>query len=108
MNHTSLTLVACALSLLATPAFALSARVHGEALVKARCAPCHAIGRTGDSPDVLAPPLRAIAAKYRIEDLEEAFAEGIMVGHRSETMPAFELTPAQIEGLGAYLRSLKR
>lgn len=96
------------LSLLATPAFALSPRAQGEALVKAQCAPCHAIGRKDSSPNVAAPPLRTIAAKYRIQDLEEAFAEGIMVGHQAVEMPAFEMTPVQIEGLSAYLRSLKR
>ena len=96
------------LTLLASPSFAQSPRAQGEALVKAQCAPCHAIGRTGSSPNAAAPPLRLVAAKYRIEDLEEAFAEGIMVGHQAGEMPAFEMTPAQIEGLSAYLRSLKR
>ena len=42
------------------------------------------------------------------EDLEEAFAEGIMVGHQSADMPAFEFEPPQIDALTGYLRSLKR
>lgn len=66
------------------------------------------VASTGASPNPKAPPLREIARKYKPEDLEEAFAEGIMVGHQSPDMPAFELEPAQIDALTAYLRALKR
>ncbi len=97
-----------ALALLAGPALAQSSRSAGEALVKAQCAPCHAAARPGASPNPKAPPLREIARKYKLEHLEEAFAEGIMVGHQSPEMPAFEFEPPQIDALIAYLRSLKR
>jgi cytochrome c len=80
----------------------------GEALVKERCASCHATGRTGASPNAKAPPLREIARKYRPADLEEAFAEGIMVGHQAVEMPAFEFEPDQIDALVSYLRALRR
>jgi mono/diheme cytochrome c family protein len=99
---------ALVLALLAGPALAQSSRSAGEALVKAQCAPCHAAARTGASPNPKAPPLREIARKYKLEDLEEAFAEGIMVGHQTPEMPAFEFEPPQIDALIAYLRSLKR
>ena len=105
MRHIQLAL---ALAILASPALAQSSRSDGGALVKTQCAPCHAIARTGASPNPKAPPLREIARKYKPEDLEEAFAEGIMVGHQSSDMPAFELEPAQIDALTAYLRALKR
>lgn len=105
MRHIQIVLV---LALLASPALAQSSRSAGEKLVKAQCAPCHAIARTGASPNPKAPPLREIARKYKPEDLEEAFAEGIMVGHQSPDMPAFELEPAQIDALTSYLRALKR
>ena len=99
---------ALVLALLASPALAQSSRSAGEKLVKAQCAPCHAAARTGASPNPKAPPLREIARKYKLEDLEEAFAEGIMVGHQTPEMPALEFEPPQIEALTAYLRWLKR
>jgi mono/diheme cytochrome c family protein len=105
MRHIQLAL---ALAILAPSALAQSSRSAGEALVKAQCAPCHAVGSTGASPNLKAPPLREIARKYKPEDLEEAFAEGIMVGHQSADMPAFEFEPPQIDALIAYLRALKR
>jgi mono/diheme cytochrome c family protein len=100
--------LALVLAFLTSPALAQSSRNAGETLVKAQCAPCHAIARTGASPNPKAPPLREIARKYKPEDLEEAFAEGIMVGHQSPDMPAFEFEPAQIDALTGYLRALKR
>lgn len=89
------------------PAHAQTAVARGAALVKQHCAACHAIGPAGDSPSDKAPPLREIARKYKVEDLEEAFAEGIMVSHQATDMPPFEFSPPQIEGLTAYLRSLR-
>ena len=100
--------LALIIALLACPALAQSSRSAGEALVKAQCAPCHAIDRTSASPNPKAPPLREVARKYKLEDLEEAFAEGIMVGHQTPEMPAFEFEPPQIDALTAYLRWLKR
>jgi mono/diheme cytochrome c family protein len=89
------------------PARAQSAAERGAALVKQHCAACHALGASGASPNVKAPPLREIARKYRVEDLEEAFAEGIMVSHQPTDMPAFTLDPPQIAALSAYLRVLR-
>jgi cytochrome c len=100
--------LALVFALLASPALAQSRQSEGEVIVKAQCASCHAIARTGASPNPKAPPLREIARKYKPEDLEEAFAEGIMVSHQSADMPAFEFEPAQIDALTSYLRSLKR
>jgi mono/diheme cytochrome c family protein len=81
---------------------------RGEAIAKKHCATCHAIGRTGQSAHPKAPPLRTLAAKYPLETLEEAFAEGIMVSHDAPEMPAFEMEPRQIDDLIAYLKSLQR
>jgi hypothetical protein len=40
-----------------------------------------------------------------VENLSEALAEGIIVGHPE--MPRFELTPHQIEDFLSYLKSLE-
>lgn len=78
----------------------------GQALARAECSRCHGIGRTDESPLEQAPPFRRLHQRYPIEHLAEAFAEGIVVGHTE--MPAFQLDPAQIDALLAYLASLER
>ena len=81
---------------------------RGYALVEARCSGCHAVGRTGASPYPAAPPLRTLPAKYDVEGLAEAFAEGILVFHKGEKqMPEFQLPPEEIDDLIVYLKSLK-
>lgn len=84
-----------------------TAEARGRALAEANCSTCHAIGPHGASPYAPAPPFRTLNAKYDVEGLAEAFAEGIEVGHRgAREMPQFELTPDQIDDLIAYLKSL--
>jgi len=100
-------LVIVAALVIAAPAAAQTAASRGAALVQRNCAGCHAIGPTGESPNAKAPPLREIARKYRPQDLEEAFAEGIMVSHEGQEMPPFTLDPPEIAALTAYLRSLR-
>lgn len=81
---------------------------RGRALVLSTCSGCHATGRTGDSPYPSAPPFRVIAARTDVENLAEAFAEGIVVGHQGDRqMPEFQLSPGEIEDLIAYLKSLQ-
>ncbi|MEZ5870943.1 MAG: cytochrome c [Nitratireductor sp.] len=78
---------------------------HGEALVVANCSPCHAIGKTGDSPHSDAPPFRTLSERYPIDALEEAFAEGIETGHPD--MPSFSAEPEQIADILAYIWSVQ-
>lgn len=77
---------------------------EGRALVERNCARCHAIGRMDESPNDEAPPFRRLHERYPIESLAEAFAEGIVVGHKD--MPAFEFSPQEIDALVAYINSL--
>lgn len=79
----------------------------GKAFVQAACAKCHAVEAKGDSPNKKAPAFAKIAKSYSPEMLEEAFAEGIVVGHGTSDMPQFELEPADIDNLTAYLRTLR-
>ena len=100
-----LTAVAC-LPLVA-PATAQDPRAQrGLTFARTHCASCHAVGRTGNSPLGIAPPFRTLHTRYPVEDLAEALAEGIMTGH--PTMPQFQLDPAQINDLIAYLHTLER
>lgn len=79
---------------------------RGRVFVETNCARCHAVGRIGQSPLPPAPPFRDLHKRYPVENLAEAFAEGIVTGHPS--MPEFQLDVAQIDDLLAYLRSLER
>lgn len=79
--------------------------LEGHRLAEIYCARCHAIGAEGESPHPMAPPFRIIGRNYPVNTLEEAFAEGILVGHRD--MPEFSLEPAQIDDLVAYLQSVQ-
>ncbi|MBI1384636.1 MAG: c-type cytochrome [Rhizobiales bacterium] len=99
------------LALLAAPSMALSdeyedAVERGRLLVEERCARCHAVGRDGASPFPEAPPFHEIVARYPVEGLAEAFAEGITVGHPA--MPEFVLPPEEITDLLTYLDDLTR
>ena len=100
-------LAAAAGLLLVGPASAQDPREQrGLAFARTNCGSCHAVGRAGDSPLRIAPPFRTLHTRYPVEDLAEALAEGITTGH--PTMPQFQLDPAQINDLIAYLRTLER
>lgn len=77
----------------------------GRDLARDQCGGCHAIAPSDTSPNAEAPPFDEIVKLYPPETLEEALAEGIMVGH--EDMPAFVFSADQVEQLVAYLKSLE-
>ena len=75
----------------------------GRTLAETHCATCHAIGKKGQSPNPKAPRFSTLAQRYPLDNLAEAFSEGILVGHGP--MPEFQFEPDQIDGLIAYLKS---
>jgi len=81
-----------------------AAITHGKALVEANCSRCHAVGREDHSKHPEAPAFRTLWQRYPIDALEEAFAEGIYVGHPD--MPEFIADPDQIEAIIAYIDAL--
>jgi mono/diheme cytochrome c family protein len=100
-----LTLMACA----QTTTTAAPARntdvAEGRRLAEINCATCHAIGASGESRHPMAPPFRTFSHDYPVNALQEAFAEGILVGHPA--MPEFQLEPQQIEDLLGYIESVQ-
>jgi len=78
---------------------------EGKALAEMHCSTCHAIGTSGASPLQVAPPFRTLGQKYDLDNLQEALAEGIAVGHPE--MPQFEFSPEQSDALIAYLKSIQ-
>jgi cytochrome c len=77
----------------------------GQALAETSCAHCHAVGRSGASPIVQAPPFRYLGRKWPVENLAEALAEGIVVGHPA--MPAFAFSPAEIDDFLGWLQAIQ-
>ena len=78
---------------------------RGGAFAEAKCSGCHAVGATGVSPMAAAPHLRDIGLRYPVDQLAEAFAEGIVTGH--PTMPEFVLSQEENRDLIAYLKSIQ-
>ena len=105
----------CALTACATsdaPATAASERApeparleRGHHLAVTNCSSCHAIGRSGDSRHPMAPPFRYLSQNYRVNELEEAFAEGVLVGHPD--MPEFTLSAEDVDALLSYIQSVQ-
>jgi mono/diheme cytochrome c family protein len=81
---------------------------EGAALASLYCARCHAIRGKGPSPEPDAPPFSSFIRKWPAENLAEAMAEGMMVGHQNNPMPVFAFTPEEIDALIAYLESLEK
>jgi cytochrome c len=79
---------------------------RGEELLTRDCSHCHAVGRTGDSPNKEAPAFRTLAQRYPIESLEEALGEGIMSGHPD--MPEFQFDADDVGAIIAYLKSIQQ
>lgn len=90
---------------LASASFADDLVDLGHEIAQTNCARCHAIGKTGTSTHPEAPPFRTLSSRYPIEALDEAFAEGIRVGHKD--MPVFTPTPEQAGALLAYLELIQ-
>jgi mono/diheme cytochrome c family protein len=78
---------------------------RGRALVGRLCSRCHAIDRTGASPHAEAPPFRTLGARYPIDSLAEALAEGLVTGHPD--MPEFMFEVQDVGAILAYLKSIQ-
>lgn len=101
----ALALGACAQTQALDPPAAGADPAEGRRMAEIHCARCHAIGADGESRHPMAPPFRTLSRNYPLNSLEEAFAEGILVGHRD--MPPFEFEPRQIDDIVAYLNSIQ-
>ena len=77
----------------------------GRELAVARCGGCHAVDRTGESPNPRSPRFRDLGARFPFDGLREALMQGMIVGHPQ--MPIIHLTQAESGDLVAYLRGLQ-
>lgn len=83
----------------------LKSVLRGQELALSKCAQCHEVGQEGKSVHPEAVPFRFIARLYPVEELAEAFAEGIYVGHPD--MPTFELSVDDVSDLLNYLKAVQ-
>jgi mono/diheme cytochrome c family protein len=79
---------------------------NGQQLAIRLCGSCHAVDMSSNSPRSDAPAFRVFAERYSVWDLQEALAEGIVVGHPD--MPQFVLTSDEIGDLLRYMDGLNR
>jgi mono/diheme cytochrome c family protein len=105
MKTLTLILSCLALSLLGAPARAQDPARHGRALAKEFCAECHAIGKTGKSPHVGAPPFRTFGSKFDLDHFPRRLIGGISSNHPD--MPEFKFSPRDAVDLRDYLRTIQ-
>jgi len=91
--------------LILASAQAQEARIErGRALAETQCAPCHAVGPSGDSPRAAAPGFRTLPPNFASEDLAAVFSD-----QNHEVMPKFQgLDGSDVVALATYIRSLER
>ncbi len=97
---------ALASGLLAASPGAAQDPAAGKEIALRLCARCHAVAPGMASPTENAPPFASFGKEWPVSDLQEALAEGILVGHSDPPMPEFVLTPQEISDLIAYLESI--
>ncbi len=78
---------------------------EGRRIAHDACSPCHATGPTGASPKAEAPPFRDLGHKYPLDNLEEALAEGVVVGHPD--MPEVKMNEHEIAAFVAWLKTVQ-
>ena len=106
MKTSAVVLAATCVLAVASPARAADDPKRGEELLRRDCGPCHAVGKTGDSPRKEAPAFRTLSQRYPIEQLEESLGEGIMSGHPD--MPEFSFDADDVGAIIAYLKSIQQ
>jgi len=100
-------LMAAVVALFSAMALADGSVDRGRQMAERLCTRCHAIAGPGPSPVAQAPAFSTLHRKFRVDDLAEAFAEGIVTGHGPVRMPEFVFSPEEIDDLLAYLDSVQ-
>ncbi|MGE3989554.1 tetratricopeptide repeat protein, partial [Pseudorhodoplanes sp.] len=81
------------------------ARVRaGRLLVETNCAPCHATGSRGASPNARAPAFRELQRRYDMLSLRTPITRGLAAPH--DEMPRFRPTPDELDAIVAYINGL--
>lgn len=77
---------------------------EGRTLVEVSCAPCHAVGPSGTSPNAKAPPFHELQKRYAMLSLRTPITRGLAAPH--DEMPRFRPTDQELDAIIAYINSL--
>jgi mono/diheme cytochrome c family protein len=79
---------------------------HGKELLDTLCARCHAVGETGRSPHIDAPPFRNFGdRKLYDEDFSQRLQNGLSTIHPD--MPTFRFNRSDAEAAVNYLKAVQ-
>jgi len=78
---------------------------RGRELAEKMCARCHAIGRSGDSPHVGAPPLRELDRRIDLDAFLDRLRGGLASSHPD--MPTFRFSRDDARAMTAYVRAIQ-
>lgn len=76
---------------------------HGRAVVQELCARCHAIGKSGCSPNVRAPPFRTLGRSFDLDEFAQRLESDISPSHPDD----FKFGEQDARDVAAYLRSIQ-
>ena len=79
---------------------------RARAMLENLCARCHAVGKTGQSPNPLAPPFRTFGEKLYDTDMVQRLQDGLTTIHPE--MPTFRFSRDEAAAAVNYLRSIQR
>jgi mono/diheme cytochrome c family protein len=105
MNAKILVSIVLALTAAATPALTQQSE-RGLALAQEHCEMCHAIGRSGESPNRSALPLRRIGERFSLDEMQELLASGSLFAKHPQ-MPNLRVSLGDARALTIYLRSIQ-
>jgi mono/diheme cytochrome c family protein len=83
-----------------------SEQQHGKELLESLCGRCHAVGETGGSPHVDAPPFRTFGDdKLYDNDFGQRLQNGLSTIHKD--MPTFQFDRSDAEAAVNYLKAIE-
>ena len=89
----------------ATAALAQEPAQRGGVLLEEHCARCHAIEKTGNSPNPVAPAFRTLNRSFDLDMFQSQLQRGLIAGHPD--MPEFKFSDDDARAVTAYLRSIQ-
>jgi cytochrome c len=81
-------------------------QARAKAMLENLCGRCHAVGKTGKSPNQLAPPFRSFGEKLYDTDMTQRLQDGLTTIHPD--MPTFRFNRHEAAAAVNYLRSIQK
>ena len=79
---------------------------RAKAMLENLCGRCHAVGKTGQSPNPLAPAFRRFGEKLYDTDMVQRLQDGLTTVHKD--MPTFRFDRQEAAAAVNYLRSIQK